>query len=318
MWRLNGAEGAIAVLTALLLAVLLGIAALVLDVGSLAERGQRLQGGTDAAALAAARLCAAATCSEAAAAAQALVAGNLVGPSAVTTVTPLSNSVRVTSSSVAALNFAGVLGVSEREVVRASTAAWGASNTGRTAPFGVANCVYTHATAAGLPSGPITIYKMNSYTGPSPHPTPGCAPDEGFDWLATNNEAGIPPCRARVTLPVGETKRSPGNQAPPDCSVADLTALVGQVVPIPVFAGHNGLTGSNRIYTLRGFGAFEVTGYYLGVAGLGSPAGHPAGSPPCSGSQRCIRGRFTTFYNLGEAPVPGLTSLGYVTIGLTG
>ena len=64
MRRLTGGEdGAVAVITALLMVFLLGITAIVVDVGLIYAERFQLQNGADAAALAIAQDCAAASCS---------------------------------------------------------------------------------------------------------------------------------------------------------------------------------------------------------------------------------------------------------------
>lgn len=76
MRRMRQDDGAVAVLVALLSVVLIGFAALVIDVAILYHERRQLQNGADAAALSVAHGCAAGTCDDAIAAAQGYVTEN--------------------------------------------------------------------------------------------------------------------------------------------------------------------------------------------------------------------------------------------------
>jgi Flp pilus assembly protein TadG len=114
LWRRRRAErGAVAVAVAILLPVLIGIAGLVIDVGSWYETQAQLQSAADAGALAGAQHLPNSPGS-ATAAAQTLAAKNISGAT-VTPVTPYngnSNEIQVTVSKPGTVLFASILGIS--------------------------------------------------------------------------------------------------------------------------------------------------------------------------------------------------------------
>ena len=85
------------------------------------------------------------------------------------------------------------------------------------------------------------------------------------------------------------------------------------IVYLPIYGSVTG-TGTNGVYTLKGFAAFVVTGYHLpgfqAVSWL-------TGKLPCTGSDKCISG----FYTQGLIPSGGTvggSSMGATVIQLTG
>jgi hypothetical protein len=88
-----------------------------------------------------------------------------------------------------------------------------------------------------------------------------------------------------------------------------------RLVAVPVYVSVSG-TGSNAIYTLKGFAAFVITGYHLSGFNA-SDWLNPKND--CKGNNKCINGYFT------QALVPSVTGvstggqyLGLSVVGLTG
>ena len=87
--------------------------------------------------------------------------------------------------------------------------------------------------------------------------------------------------------------------------------------------GHNELiplvnavagVGVNVVYTIVGYAEFFITGWnFSGNSYSGS-----AGSPPCSGSDRCIAGYFVRYLDRSAAPGSGTTSYGAASSRLAG
>jgi hypothetical protein len=67
--------------------------------------------------------------------------------------------------------------------------------------------------------------------------------------------------------------------------VNDISSLVGEPVPLPIFDDLVGV-GVGGDYHIAGFALFVITGYNLG--------GQFHLNPPCFGDERCVSGYFTT------------------------
>jgi Flp pilus assembly protein TadG len=143
MRDLRDERGAVAVITAMLLVVLLGFSALVIDVGGLYHERRILQNGADAAALAVAQTCATGTCDTTIAPTYAASNNAVSGLSITTTVCghggglatgcsprpPLPSSVTdyvmVTTNATVPYTFARVLGQTSGPVKATAVVAWG-------------------------------------------------------------------------------------------------------------------------------------------------------------------------------------------------
>ncbi|MFA9445199.1 pilus assembly protein TadG-related protein [Egicoccus sp. AB-alg6-2] len=323
MQRLNQEDGAVAVIVALLLVVLVGVGALAVDAGNLYWERRALQNGADAAALAAAQDFASNSAGTAEATArQYAQANNSRGAFVEEFTQPTPNSVRVTTATGAQTGagtltaiLAGVLGQDEYGTRATATATWGAFGGGATVPLTMSQCewnVLTGGNLANLPTSERTIYFHSSQTaatqntcgGPANQNHPG-----GFGWL--NTASGT--CSATVYM--GQVATDTGNNVPNGCTQTFFQQLIGgDPVLMPVFGNISNAQGNNATYNIVGFAAFEVTGYRFS----GSQYNEPAGNVPCSGNDRCIRGRFVAYYDLGAEPSPSATDFGAYVIGLTG
>lgn len=298
MRRLNplrDERGASAVTAALVMVVLMGFAALAIDVAVMQAERQQLQTGADAAALAVAQDCAGTSCGTPEQTAQYFVAANAttgdgdVQARLAPVPTPAAGTVTVEASGISEHLFAPVLGIDETALSARATATWGAPSGGTSAlPLAFSWCEFQAQTGGGIPSGTTarTIHFTKSSgttcTGPSGNVVAG-----GFGWLRPD------PSSCSATTSMDHTLYSdPGSSVPSTCTVAGVQAVQNQTVLLPVFDAA-GDTGSNAWYTVYGYAAFRVTGYHF--------AGQYSWNAPCNGSARCIRGYFVEFVELDDA-----------------
>lgn len=314
-------EGAIAVIVALVLIAIFGIGALALDVGNLYWERRQLQNAADAAALAAAQDIADGAAASAQATARtfadannsrgAFLDGFTTTPTSVTVVTRSGD---IDGPEQLRSILAGVIGIDRYETTATATATLGVFGGGATIPLTFSECEWNHLTGgnvANLPTGQRTIYFHSSQTAKSINTCGGPANQDhpgGFGWLKPTSG-----CSATISL--GLVATDTGNNVPNACSQAFFKALIGgPPVLMPIFDQVTG-QGNNATYRIKGFAAFEVSGYRFS----GSQYNEPAGNVPCSGNDRCIRGRFVNYYDLGSEPVvgPGGNDYGAYVIGLT-
>ena len=311
--RLTDDRGAIAVVVCLVMVVLLGFAALSVDVGSIHAAKRRLQNAADAAALAIAQDCGRGACGSPASTATTFAVAN-AGARATSTPSISGNVVSVTARETVPLAFAPVLGHDSAAAAAQSRAAWG-SPTGGTAilPIVFSWCSFAAQTGGGLPSGTtertILLPKTDnsSCTGPSGNPVPG-----GFGWLRTDGSG----CRATTSVLTPQVPSDPGRSRPSGCTTADFAAQQNKTVLLPVFDTF-GASGSGAWYHVHAYAAFRITGY-----SFGGQYKWP-NNAPCSGDDSCIRGYFTRMVILaGSEPAftygTGHPDLGASVVALTG
>ncbi len=222
MFRLKTERGAVSILVALLMVMLVGFAAIAVDVSSAYAKKQRLQNGVDAAALAVAQDCATGACGTPQVTAQSLVAANLTGSVARVAVPTFSSSpsrVTVSASTVNNDVFAPALGITNTTVNATASVGWGQPVGGTTIlPLTFSWCAFKAQTGGGLPSGTtvrtILFSKTDgtSCTGPSGNAVPG-----GFAWLRANSGT----CQSTTSTSTGQTPSDPGNSIPSSCSTGD-------------------------------------------------------------------------------------------------
>lgn len=327
-------QGATTLIVAMLLVVLLGFAALAVDVGALYAEKAQLQNGADAAALAIADDCAAGNCGSTSTTASGLANGNANdGSSGVSSITfPQATTVRVetntrdagTGSNSFSLFFARVLGMNSADVRAVAQASWGAPSKGTSLPWTMSECVFKKYLT---PSQLSQLQSTGNFTG-DPVPThillrydtnapayPGCAAQNGYEpggfgWLVTNSG-----CSTNISISA-QVNGQPGNHFPndPACN-AVLSTLMDKPALVPLFSSATG-NGSNATYTLVGFGAFQVTGYrFSGTGGVNDPA-----APSCTGNCRGLQGYFVRFVSLQEGMSlgGGVPNFGASVIALTG
>lgn len=286
MQRLNDDRGAVAVVVAILMVPLLGMAALSLDVAALYSERQQLQIGADAAALAVAQDCSDDNCGYASQTARDFVALNSDTPetdvSLNPNLSPATGQVTVTASGTRQHWFAPVLGIDESDISTKATAGWGYPSGGTSfLPLTFAKCEYEKRTGDGTSSEPdVIILPKKSDEGcldPNRNPVPG-----GFGWLKTDSGT----CTATTEVD-GDAGSDPGKSVPNACSAEDFDDLLDSTLLLPIFDEHGG-QGNNAWYRIYGYAAFHVTGYFFSNK-YSSP------DPPCSQPQQCIEGYFTGF-----------------------
>lgn len=315
--RRNGERGAISILVALLMVVLLGFVAIVVDVGLLyAERAQ-LRNGADAAALGMAQTCARNTsdplCSDSSVLAKQLADSNAAdGLSNVRAITLNKAAGAVTVSTGAqsaggepdtvSFFFAGILGIPTAEAGAESSAVWGSPTAGTT-PFPVA---FSVCQVEGKVEGGAQRLQLHGSGanpacnyGPSGAPVPG-----GFGWLV--QDPGV--CGGSVDITVNEGGSAPGNSGPPNCEAtlnrwaAELTAGRKVTVLLPVFDKVTG-TGASASYHLKAFAAFSISGWkFTGGDTLPMTFRSTSSNPQLDCSQNCrgIIGSFVKYVSLAD------------------
>jgi Flp pilus assembly protein TadG len=356
--------GAIAIIVALMMVVLLGMSTIVIDVGSLYAERRQLQNGADSAALAVAIDCARTTCngtgSALATASQHANANANDGTATVTGVcgtapglTPCSQTppagrwdcpaqpssgslatapyvlvrtqTRTGTSSLMPPIFAKALvpGYTGTTVKACARAGYGAPSSAQVIAATESLCEWNAATANGTKFAPSPPYPPNPAAsfdrviylhtttkagsckaGPSGSDLPG-----GFGFLDDPNGT----CSTTVST-TGTYGDNTGASVSQPCKTALVAAQAGKyVVYMPIYNSVTG-TGTNGVYTLKGFAAFVVTGYHLPGFSIASWL---TGTVPCSGSDKCISGFFTQGLITGGGTVGG-PSMGATVIQLTG
>jgi Flp pilus assembly protein TadG len=195
-------------------------------------------------------------------------------------------------------------------------AEWGPPKTASTIAFTISACEWDQATTVGKSFAPPPPYPPNPLPAPSfdrvlklHTTTSGSCPSEpsgadgpgAFGW--TDDQTGA--CSVDITNNTfsANTGVSAGNS----CKQALSTAQASRaLVYIPIYTSLTG-TGTNAIYTLKGFAAFVVTGYHL-PGFTASDWLDPANN--CKGSDKCINGYFT------QGLIPSTGSLGGPDLGV--
>jgi len=327
-------EGAVAIVVAVMLIMLFGLGALVVDVGNLYWERRQLQLGADAAALAAAQ-----DLVEGESEADAFLTarfyanennsrGAFVRPSIApepgfvvdaSSVTVTARSGTLGGEAPLPSILAGVLGVDTYATQATAVASWGYAGSANTVPLTFSLCEWNDMTggdpekgdSTNLPTGERVVYFHSSQTaknintcgGPANQDHPG-----GFGWLSP--EGGK--CEAYIEN--GEVQTDVGNNVPSECTESWFKDnVLDKTVIMPIFSHVDG-QGSKSIYTIVGFAALEVSGYKFS----GSKYNEPSGDVPCSGNDRCIRGKFVEYWDISEPPEAGGQDFGAYMIGLTG
>ncbi|MDP9986199.1 hypothetical protein J2S98_001352 [Arthrobacter oryzae] len=314
-------RGAISVIVAIVMVVLLGSAAIAVDVGVLYSEHAQLQNGADAAAIGVAQKCARDSsdtlCTTSTLAATLANQNALDGSSNVRSIALETTNRKVVVNTTAAekgappdsvsLFFADVLGVPTAKVGAKSSAVWGSPKAGTTAfPLAFSICQ-----VKGYVDGAIQLLQDHGQNanascnyGPS-----GAAVAGGYGWLKQDTGK----CGATIDLAVSEGGSDPGNNAPGNCDAtlnkwgADITAGRKVIVLLPVYNQITG-TGNGAIYSLISFAAFDVTGWrFSGGTGLPyefqstkSTATGVTTATQCTGNCRGVIGRFVTYVSLAD------------------
>lgn len=295
MMRLLGRDerGAVGVLVAILMGggVLVGMGALVIDVGTLYQNRAELQNGADAGALAVARTCVATNCTPSVATFYAdanaksgvagvdLVCGSsglgncpvstgkitdcpAAPPAGTDYVDVHTESMTASGSSLVPPIFAQTLlgnkNYKGSTVFACARAEWGAPSTATATAITIANCEWSAATndgssfASSPPSASDDVVLSLSGTASG---SDGCST---FNWTTDGGSS----CSSTFS---GGFDAYSSAGVPPGCaSVLTTSQTTKTVILVPIFVQSSGCgQGKDGSYTAQGFAAFVVTGYNL-------------------------------------------------------
>lgn len=296
-------RGAVAVIVAIGMAVLMGFAGLAIDMGAAYSERQQLQNGADAAALAIARSCQKGACVDSAD--KYVKANTLDGVATGQVVGSMTSPVTVEATYTRTNWFGGIVGVPTTRISARASAAWGYVSGGVTFPLTFSWCAFFQATGGWddqgqpLSSDAVEINMIeHSCTPPAHNEVAG-----GFGWLSGVN------CSATV-LAGDWVISDPGNDGSATCKDFDWSVLHDKTVLVPIFEEVSG-SGSNAMYKIKGLAAFTVTGYCFS-----SDAKWNLDKCP---SEKRIMGHFTDYYpgTTGYAIDPTAAHFGVDTVELS-
>lgn len=305
-------RGAVAVIVALIMVVLMAFAALAIDVSAGWSEKKQLQNGADAGALAIAQACAKGACGIPSNTARDYAVANRNSGTATgsAVVDMTKGKVTVTTSDPHEHWFAKVIDPDGTTPVGArATAKWGSPIGGTTLPLTFSYCEWnTQFTGPGgldNTTEKVVLFSKKSTsmcTGPSGLVVPG-----GFGWVKTTTTGECDKASMINQIIDSDT----GNVPPSGCTNADFLALLNTTILIPIFDQWSEKAGNNAYYHLYGYAAFKFTGYFFNNTFKSSPA-------PCGSPDRCVKGYFTKYVALDEAfDVGSGPSLGLSIVSLT-
>jgi Flp pilus assembly protein TadG len=262
--RLREEKGAAAVFVALVMTVVLGSAAIAVDVSSEYADHHQLRNGADAAALAVALDCARGDCGSYQVTARTAVQDNLTSADA-TVATPTA-SVSATTATVTARAtsthlFGAILGQPKSAVSATSSASWIPTTRGRANfPLIISYCEY-QGQVARHPLGNKSTFRINATT----QLGGACAGPDGTTTLsgyAVTNPDVSTGCRTTSTLGSFVTGYADmyGSRLPPYCTNAYLGGLIGSDLLIPVWDQVSGTSVADMKYHVWGYAAFHFKG----------------------------------------------------------
>lgn len=340
-------DGAVLVMVGLMMTILLGVGALVIDLGALYVEKRELQNGADAAALAIAQECAGGDCGSFDDIAEDYV--DLNARDRASTVSEICGSPAPLAacltprpeSAAGATGWVKVSDVTENEsggnqvqfvlapimnsitgaTMRASAiAAWGSPGNASTIPLIISQCEYEYFGGSipdddgplDLPNLPATIYLHTSVEAtPCPgSPAGGDAPG-GFGWLSV-----VTDCTTLISA--GRwVDVSTGAPPPNSCNPSDWQ---DKTLVIAIFDETNNDTGGNLEYHIKGFAAFHITGYAFSDDFWSLDPDLKKAKDLCpaapGGSGVCVTGFFTQYST--QANGFGGPNLGVVAIKMVG
>lgn len=310
-------RGGIAVIVAILMVVLLGFAAVSIDVAMLYSERAQLQNGSDSAALMLAQKCAR-NGSDPECSTNSSLAADLANKNAVDGLSNVKSivldkpnrTVQVTAGAKEAggttnrvsLFFAGVLGIPSAEVSATSSVRWGSPEKG-TIPFPITVSICQVR-------GQTDVMQLLQLHGKNANPDcaygpSGAAVEGGFGGL--QQDTGV--CGATIDIAASKAGGNTGNDPPPYCQAtlntwaADMNSGKDVIILLPVFNVVTG-TGTNAVYGLTTLAAFKVAGWKLGATGLPYTFRNRAPDVPsaleCREPCRGIIGTFVKYVSLAD------------------
>ncbi|CAH0163835.1 hypothetical protein SRABI26_01019 [Arthrobacter sp. Bi26] len=316
--RADKERGGIAVIVALLMVVLLGFAAIAIDVGKLYSEQAQLQNGADSAALMVAQKCAknagdATNCSSSSPLAADLANANaLDAKSGVESITldTIGRTVKVitranetgSAPNIISLFFARALGITSAEVAASSSVRWGSPTEGTT-PFPL---TFSICQVSGMVGGAMQLLQNHSANANTDCPLgpAGKTVEGGFGWIVQSSGQ----CGGIVNLAVNQSGSATGNDGPSNCDAvlnkwaSDLAAGNTVTVLLPVYQDVSG-TGSGASYKLLAFAAFSVQGWAFSGADKLPMVYRNTSSDKnldCKGNCRGIIGKFVNYVSLSD------------------
>ncbi|WP_262105774.1 Tad domain-containing protein [Arthrobacter sp. Marseille-P9274] len=320
MKRVKDEQGATAVLVSILLVVLLGFAALVVDMGRLYSEKAQLQNAADAVALSLAKSCAdkpsGVACTTPAAHALALAGANLDDGTVriIEADTSIKNRVKVTTGTRDEAGrdslpylLAPILGITDTDVRASAAVAFGGISAGPAAfPLAFSECQFTL-------TGGIQLVASKGVTMPGCTSSSGNLIPGGFGYLKSSDSTKCD-VYAQASATIGVPSAT-GNDEPSVCKalleqwMATLQQTGSEVIVLlPVFHKTEG-TGNGGQYFIKQFAAFSVMGWKF--TGGNWNASQPTKDPyvyknseftgqKCTGDCRGIIGKFIRFATLDE------------------
>ncbi len=328
--RLAEDHGAVAVIVALMMTVLLGFVAVSVDLGSLYAEKRQLQNGADAAALAVAQEtgCSAAAVAPGSSTAQTLATANDTGGPAVAS-TPVFQTDPTTGLPTVAVTVHAVEADGQPGRANLLAPVLGSQFT-RSAVAATATATCSSHPAAGTAALPLTFHQCN-FVAPTASQAPiiigyntsstrcngvtGNAAPGNFGWLAGAQGGATCPATIDPAQPIapGDT----GINIPEPCKPT-LAELRGAVALIPMYDTVTG-TGSSSKFHIVGFAAFKITGYRFSGNPEFNWQNDISGQPSCTGSCRAIIGTFVNTVALDQATAtPVGVNFGVTVVSLTG
>ena len=274
-------RGAVLILMAVISVVMVGMAALVVDVGSIMEEKRQLQNGADAGAMAVAQSCALGPCDPDLA--TDLANGNARDDAmTVKSVTITGNQVVVATETLSSsgtdilpFSFGRTASGDRGDTFESqATARWAPLNAGPALPLVVSACDV--AKFRQVTTDSVFEFAKNAGCEGSTD-TPGA-----FGWLDT----ACPTTASKTpTVTVGTAPADPGKSGPKGC----LDNWLNKDVLVPVYGD---VIEQGKTYTIVGFAAIHLTGWRF--------PGDTSPSPPsCGSSGSCISGRFINYVTTG-------------------
>jgi hypothetical protein len=258
-------NGQAVVLLTLSLAVIMGMAAFVIDVGSWYHTKRHLQGTADAAALAGAQLLPA---NSSGAQSQALTyanknGGNVAGADITVSTTVFQNdTIKVKAQKTAPGIFSGVLGIASATIHASAKARVGPPLQARYVAPMVVYC--DHPRIHNCNANSMPDFNVNTTMNYDPMGAPGAFGmlnlDGGNGTPGTSDEAEWILKGFDKYLGLGNYKSDPGAKFSSQNIQSALDARIGTVLLFPVFKTLGG-TGQNAVYEIIGWIGFHLTSY---------------------------------------------------------
>jgi len=276
--RRRDEHGAMIILLAAFCVVMVGMAALVIDIGSLLDEKRQLQNGADAGALAIAQSCAIGpTCTTTLAdpLADSFANSNSKdnNSDAVPSLDPANKTVvvrtttRTGGTSILPYSFGQILsGVSGKQVQAESTAQWAFAGRATALPLTISPCDKSQLQVGTQ----RTINLGIGFGACASRDAPGA-----FGWL-------LRPCQSSMSA--GDLIAVDPGASGAQCLTV---AMIGSIVILPVFLTTNGLSGNNTAYRVLGFAALRLSGWYF--------ASDHSPTIPVGCSKPCIAGTFVNY-----------------------